>query len=86
MAEEEGKLIGKVVHYFDKIGVAVIQLEDGLKQGDEIRITGGEATDFTQSVESMQVDHKEIKQAKKGDETLRASGSGGRPWGRARLG
>lgn len=68
MAEEEGKLIGQVVHYFDKIGVAVVQLDKGLKGGDEIRLAGGESTDFTQTVESMQVDHKEIKKAKKGDE------------------
>jgi len=37
---EEGKLIGKVTHYFGKIGVAVIQLEDTLKVGDTIRIVG----------------------------------------------
>lgn len=65
---EEGKLIGKVVHYFDKIGVAVLQLDAPLAVGNEVRIAGGEATDFTQKVESMQVDHKDIKKAKKGDE------------------
>ena len=68
MADEEGKLIGKVVHYFDKIGVAVVQLDSALKQGDTIRIAGGEATDFKQEVKSMQVDHQEIDKAKKGDE------------------
>lgn len=65
---EEGKPIGKVVHYFDKIGVAVIQLESSLKTGETIRIAGGEATDFTQEVDSMEVDHQKIKKAKKGDE------------------
>lgn len=66
---EEGKLVGKVVHYFDKIGVAVIALtEAGLAEGDTIRIAGGEHTDFTQPVESMQVEHEQIKKAKKGDE------------------
>jgi len=65
---EEGKLIGKVVHYFDKIKVAVVKLSGALKQGDKIRIAGGEATDFTQEVSSMQVEHQEIKKAKKGDE------------------
>jgi len=68
MAEKEGKPIGKVVHYFDKIQVAVIQLDKGLKEGEIIRIAGGESTDFTQEVKSMQVDHKAIKKAKKGDE------------------
>ena len=38
-----------------------------LKVGDEIRVVGGE-TDFNQVVESMEVDHKKVKEAKKGDE------------------
>ncbi len=69
MTEEkiEGKLIGKVTHYFSKIGVAVIELQDTLKVGDTIRIVGGEATDFTQKVESMEVEHQKIKEAKAGD-------------------
>ncbi len=65
---DEAKPIGKVVHYFDKISVAVIQLEKTLKTGEEIRITGGENTDFTQAVDSMQVEHQSIDKAKKGDE------------------
>ena len=69
MAEvEEGKLIGKVVHYFDKIGVAVIALDAPLKVGDTIRIVGGESTDFTQEVGSMEIEHEKIKKAKKGQE------------------
>jgi putative protease len=65
---KEGKLIGKVTHYFDKIGVAVIKLTAPLKVGDTIRICGGEATDFTQEVESMEIEHEKIKKAKKGQE------------------
>ncbi len=64
---EEGKLIGKVTHYFDKIGVAVIELDAPLKVGDTIRIVGGESTDFTQEVESMEMEHEKIEKAKKGD-------------------
>lgn len=63
---EEGKLIGKITHYFSKIGVAVIELSDALEAGDTIRIVGGE-TDFTQKVDSMQIEHEEIKKAKSGD-------------------
>jgi putative protease len=63
---EEGKLIGKVSHYFSKIGVAVIELSDKLKAGDTIRIVGGE-TDFNQTVESMEIEHAEVKEAKAGD-------------------
>ena len=65
-AEIEGKLIGKISHYFGNIGVAVIDLTDSLKIGDEIRIVGGE-TDFTQKVESMEIEHEKKEKAKKGD-------------------
>ena len=66
--QTEGKLIGKVVHYFDKIGVAVIALSGSLKVGDTIRIAGGESTDFTQEIDAMEAEHEKIKSAKKGDE------------------
>lgn len=66
MANKEGKLIGKVTHYFGNIGVAVIDLSGSLKSGETIRIIGGD-TDFEQGVDSMEVDHKKVKEAKKGD-------------------
>lgn len=65
---EQGKLIGKITHYFSNIGVAVINLEGVLSAGDEIRIVGGEETDFNQTVDSMEVDHKKVDKAKKGDD------------------
>jgi len=65
MAEEK-KLIGKVAHYFTDIGVAVIELEDTLKVGDEISIEGA-TTNFTQKIESMQIEHENVQEAKKGD-------------------
>ena len=64
--ENPGELIGKVSHYFDKAGVAVIELSGPLKVGDQIRIIGGE-TDFTQEVDSLEVEHQKIQGAKKGD-------------------
>lgn len=66
--KKEGKLIGKIVHYFSNIEVAVIKLSAGLSVGDEIKIVGGENTDFTQVVDSMEMDHKKIKKAKSKDE------------------
>jgi len=63
---EEGKLVGRVTHYFGSIGVAVLELTDTLKAGDTIRIVGGE-TDFTQTVESMEIEHKKVETAKAGD-------------------
>lgn len=60
------KPIGKITHYFSEIKVAVIKLSSPIKEGDEIRITGGENTDFNQVVKSMQVEHEKVKTAKKG--------------------
>jgi len=65
---EEWEVVGKVVHYFGHADVAVIKLDKGLKKGDKIRIVGGVDTDFEQEVKSMEVDHKKIEKAKKGDE------------------
>ncbi|MBI2051425.1 hypothetical protein HYT33_01555 [Candidatus Roizmanbacteria bacterium] len=58
--------IGKVAHYFDKIGVAVVELNNALSVGDTIKVTGHEK-EFTQQVASMQVEHQNIEKAKKGD-------------------
>lgn len=63
---EEGKLVGKVTHYFSKIGVAVIELSDDLKVGDRIRIVGGK-NQFEQTVDSMEIEHKKIEEAKAGE-------------------
>jgi hypothetical protein len=61
------KRIGKVTHYFHKIGVAVILLNDNLNTGDEIRILG-KHTDFYQKVTSMQVEHITITTALRGQD------------------
>ena len=58
--------IGKIVHYYNKIGVAVVDLTKPLSAGDKIKISGHDK-EFTQEVVSMQIEHKEIKKAKKGD-------------------
>ena len=61
------KLIGKVVHYYDKLGVAIIDLKSGgLKVGDELKFKKGEE-EFTQKVDSLQVDQKAVESVKKGD-------------------
>lgn len=59
--------IGKIIHYYDKIGVAVVRLEGGLKAGDTVHVKG-KVSDFEQTVESMQLDHKDVSSAKKGEE------------------
>ena len=63
---EEKKLVGTVEHYYTKIGVAVVNLEASLTVGDKISIEGA-TTNIQQNVESMQVEHEEVKEAKAGD-------------------
>lgn len=62
----EGKEVGKITHYFDEIGVAVVEMTGKMKAGDKIKIKGT-TTDFTQKIDSMQIEHEQIKEAKKGD-------------------
>ena len=52
--------IGQVAHYYNRIGVAVFELSGGLKVGDIIHIQG-HTTDFTQRVESMEVEHQKVQ-------------------------
>jgi len=55
--EEPGELIGVVTHYYSHPSVATIRLESGtLRVGDEIHIRG-HTTDFSQKVESLEVNH-----------------------------
>jgi hypothetical protein len=50
-----------VILFFNK------EFDSLLKEGESIRIIGGQETDFEQEVESMQIDHEEVKIARKGD-------------------
>ena len=59
--------IGKVVHYYDKLGVAVVKLDKKLKVGDKVKLTYGDDS-YEQTVESMQLDHKPINEGSKGNE------------------
>jgi translation elongation factor EF-1alpha len=63
MPEEK---VGVVKDYFAKISVAGIDITGRLKAGDTIHIKG-HTTDFEQVVESMQVEHEQVEEAKAGD-------------------
>lgn len=60
------KEIGTVTHYFGHINVIIIQLQDTLKIGDTIRVKG-HTSDFTQKVDSMQIEHVSVTEAKAAD-------------------
>ena len=59
-------LIGEVISYYSHIDVIAVQLSGALKIGDKIHVKGA-TTDFIQKIDSMQVEHKKVLVAKKGD-------------------
>jgi hypothetical protein len=60
MAEVE---LGRITHYFSKIGVAAIEITNGtLVVGDTIHIKG-HTSDFTQKIDSMQLENQSVPQA-----------------------
>jgi putative protease len=58
--------VGEVTHYFDRLGVAVFEITDGaLKIGDTVHVVG-HTTNFTQPIDSMQIEHQPIPSASAG--------------------
>ncbi|MFH0839191.1 MAG: hypothetical protein V1893_03290 [Candidatus Omnitrophota bacterium] len=62
----EEKQIGIIAHYYDHLGVGIVELTEALKVGDAIHIKG-HSSDFMEMVASMQVEHASVQEAKKGD-------------------
>ena len=62
MSEEKLEQIGSIRHYYTKIGVAVIDLTAKITVDDTIRIKGM-TSDFTQKVDSMQIEHANVQSA-----------------------
>jgi putative protease len=59
----EEKKVGEIVKFFGKINVAAIRLTEGsLKVGDTIHIVG-HTTDVTQTIDSMQIENKNVQEA-----------------------
>ncbi len=59
--------VAHVTHYFAHISVAVLSLSDKLNVGDTIHVLG-HSTDFTQKIESLEVEHKKVQSVGPGDE------------------
>ena len=62
-----GKKVGEVNHFYNRIGVAVIDLVDSLQVGDQVHFLG-RSTDFHQEIASMQIENESITEAGKGQE------------------
>ena len=63
MAEKQ---IGEVSHWFGELGVAGIELTGELRVGDTIHIRG-HTSDFTDTVDSIQIEHESVDAATAGD-------------------
>ena len=59
--------IGKVTHYYNRLGVGVLMLSGVLKVGDVIHILG-HTTDFVQKVNSMEIEHQKVPSVGPGDD------------------
>ncbi|MDI6844523.1 MAG: hypothetical protein QME28_00095 [Candidatus Saccharicenans sp.] len=60
--------VGRITHYFPRIQVGVARITGrGLKIGDVVHIKG-HSTDFFQKIESMQIEHKPVEEARAGEE------------------
>jgi len=61
------KEIGKITHWYDKIGVAGVKLNGKLNKGDKVVIKRGD-NEFEETISSLQIDHKDVDSAGKGDD------------------
>jgi len=62
---EELREVGRVSHFFGKINVAIIEVNDIISVGDQILIKGP-TTDIKQTIDSMEIEHTKVKQAEAG--------------------
>ncbi|MCX6777151.1 MAG: translation elongation factor-like protein [Candidatus Micrarchaeota archaeon] len=62
----EKKLVGKIAHFFGKIGVAVVDLSGELRNGDRIAIEGPGGV-VEQVVDSMQINKEPVESAGRGE-------------------
>lgn len=64
MAEQE---IGYVSNYYKNISVAAVEITNGsVSVGDTLHFLG-RTTDFELTVDSLQIEHESVTEAKKGD-------------------
>ena len=66
MSEQETE-IGEVMTYYANIGVAAIELTGNVKIGDTI-IFRGFTTDLEHKINSIQIEHDSVQEAKTGDQ------------------
>lgn len=65
--DKKDKEIGKVTHWYDKIGVAVVKLAEPLKVGERVKFKKGEE-ESVEAVSSMQLNHAPVEAGQEGQE------------------
>ncbi|MFP4116219.1 MAG: translation elongation factor-like protein [Candidatus Aenigmatarchaeota archaeon] len=63
MTEER---VGEVDHFFTDLSVGIVDLSDKVEIGDKLHFKGA-TTDFTQTVDSMEIDREKVEEAGSGD-------------------
>lgn len=58
--------VGQISHYFNEIGVAGIEVTGKIQVGDVVHVTG-HTSDFTQTVDSIEIEHEHVEEAGAGD-------------------
>ncbi len=64
---DQGKKVGEVTHYYDRLGVAIVKIEDDIKVGDNLLYKKGDR-EYQEAVAEMQSEHQMIDSATQGDE------------------
>jgi len=68
-ATQTKRFIGKVTHYYSKIGVAEIKINaEDLALGEEILVVGKRTPLIHKKIESMEINNEKIERAEKGQE------------------
>jgi putative protease len=62
-----GERVGEVIHFYDRISVAVLRLTQALKVGDEVHFLGRH-TDYQQQITSLEIEHQAVSEAAAGGE------------------
>ena len=60
-------LVGNIGRYFNKIGLAIVEMKDSLSVGDTIHVIGN-TTDFSQRLAVMSIENSPVQTATPGDE------------------
>jgi translation elongation factor EF-Tu-like GTPase len=63
--EPQYEKIGRITHFYSKASVAVVELSAPLTKGDKIVIRGS-TTNIDQTADSIEIEHKQIPNAKAG--------------------